>query len=47
MNTTKQTIGGLNNIIIIISGNLVLNSDDEYLVPTGYNLGVDKRHLSS
>ena len=26
-------------------GNLVTDSDDEYLLPTGYNLGVDKRHF--
>jgi hypothetical protein len=26
-------------------GNLVIDSDNEYLLPTGYNLGVDKRHF--
>jgi hypothetical protein len=23
----------------------VIDSDNEYLLPTGYNLGVDKRHF--
>lgn len=26
-------------------GNLLIDSDNEYLIPTGYNLGVDKRHF--
>jgi hypothetical protein len=27
-------------------GNLVIDSDNEYLLPTGYNLWVDKRHFA-
>ena len=28
-------------------GNLVIDTDDQYLLPTGYNLGVDKKHFPS
>ena len=27
-------------------GNLVIDSDSEYLLPTGYNLGVNKKHFA-
>jgi len=27
-------------------GNLVIDSDSEYLIPTGYNLGVNKKHFA-
>jgi hypothetical protein len=32
-------------IYMLRKGNLVIDSDDQYLLPTGYNLGVDKRYF--